>query len=92
MKTDRTYEREGSTDLRFISTSILYMCITALLITYIQSCAVTATVIEDCRRACDVWGSRMDVVTANKCVCADRGDFIEIKEDTDIWAFPRSTK
>jgi hypothetical protein len=91
-KTNHTSGREGSTDLRFISTAILYMCATALLITHIKTCAVTGTVIDDCRRACDAWGSRMDTVTANKCVCADRDDFIEVEKDTDIWALPRSTK
>ena len=91
-KTNHTYAREGSTDLRFISTAIMYMCVTALLITYVKSCAVTSTVIDDCRRACNAWGSRMDTVTANKCECADREDFIEIEKDTDIWVFPRSTK
>jgi len=56
---------------------------------YMKSCQLTTTVIDECQRACDMWGSRMDTVTTTKCVCADREDFIQEATPDDIWVIPK---
>lgn len=76
-------------DLSFISSAILYVCMTVCLGIYVKSCQLTAETIEECRHACSEWGSRLDTVTSTKCECASREDFIEEVKPEDIWVLPK---
>lgn len=79
----------GSGAAKLISSIALYVCMTICMVVYVKSCQLTAETIEECRHACSEWGSRLDAVTATKCECTGRDDFIEEIKPDDIWVIPK---
>ena len=70
-------------DLSFIAKGILYICLTVIIIVFVNSCQVDAEVITQCETSCSTNGNRMDSVSIFGCDCAPKDI-----SDPEVWVLP----
>ena len=64
----------GSLDLSFIAKGILYICVTVVIIVFVNSCQVDEEMIKQCETSCSSNGNRMDSVSVLGCDCEQKQD------------------
>ena len=83
------YDRSNKTplfeipDLSFIAKATLYICLTVIIIVFVNSCQVDKEMITQCEASCSTNGNRMDSVSMWGCDCAQK-DSIQ----PDVWVLP----
>ena len=73
----------ASLDLSFIAKGILYICLTVIIIVFVNSCQVDQEVITQCETSCSSNGNRMDSVSVFGCDCAPKDS-----SHPDVWVLP----
>ena len=63
-------------DLSFIAKAILYICLTVIVIIFVNSCQVDEEVIKQCETSCSSNGNRMDSVSVFGCDCEQKESVI----------------
>ena len=61
-------------DLSFIAKAILYICLTVIVIIFVNSCQVDEEMIKQCETSCSSNGNRMDSVSVLGCDCEQKQD------------------
>ena len=70
-------------DLSFIAKGILYICLTVIIIVFVNSCQVDEEVITQCETSCSSNGNRMDSVSIFGCDCAPKDS-----SNPEVWVLP----
>ena len=73
----------ASLDLSFIAKGILYICVTVVVIMFVNSCQVDEEVIKQCETSCSSNGNRMDSVSVFGCDCEQKQDAL-----SSPWVIP----